>query len=190
MLRIELSIPYWDFLILNLWRCGCAKTAGKSSFNSLLGFSNFESLFLPLALPALGFVLSIPYWDFLILNPRCYEFWPAKTVSLSIPYWDFLILNRIRFHLSRGSLFSLSIPYWDFLILNQSLIGLNLCLLVVTFNSLLGFSNFESASSRKQSLRAQWLSIPYWDFLILNPTSVAIKYSFANVSFQFPIGIF
>ena len=64
-----------------------------NAFNSLLGFSNFESLVLSVV--GLGLcMLSIPYWDFLILNRKHNTFFGGTHVG--------------------------------------------------TFNSLLGFSNFES----------------------------------------------
>ena len=38
-----LSIPYWDFLVLNLHLAVSSKSS-LTPFNSLLGFSSFESL--------------------------------------------------------------------------------------------------------------------------------------------------
>ena len=42
---IILSIPYWDFLVLNLCRVGKKAFTMLKAFNSLLGFSSFESGF-------------------------------------------------------------------------------------------------------------------------------------------------
>ena len=65
-----------------------------TSFNSLLGFSSFES---PDTSPE-GVVrdkngLSIPYWDFLVLNLSVIGGASKHGNLLSIPYWDFLVLN-------------------------------------------------------------------------------------------------
>ena len=42
--------------------------ATKLTFNSLLGFSSFESVAADFAQSAIVRILSIPYWDFLVLN--------------------------------------------------------------------------------------------------------------------------
>ena len=59
----------------------------------------------------------------------------------------------------------LSIPYWDFLVLNPNTVGKEVYVMEETFNSLLGFSSFESGVSR------------------YGPGITA-------ANFQFPIGIF
>jgi len=41
--NVKLSIPYWDFLVLNLLRDFVTTPKGIFAFNSLLGFSSFES---------------------------------------------------------------------------------------------------------------------------------------------------
>ena len=84
-------------------------------FNSLLGFSSFES------------------------NKEVRER-DERKIKLSIPYWDFLVLNRASFSLGEK-------------------------IYVLTFNSLLGFSSFES------------------DIIYNGGKS-------KNLYFQFPIGIF
>ena len=38
-----LSIPYWDFLVLNLFSASTFEEIVEYTFNSLLGFSSFES---------------------------------------------------------------------------------------------------------------------------------------------------
>ena len=61
----------------------------------------------------------------------------------------------------------LSIPYWDFLVLNQGYVVIDdESRSVSSFNSLLGFSSFESAAGE------------------------AVVEAFNTMHFQFPIGIF
>ena len=63
--------------------------------------------------------LSIPYWDFLVLNRSvwCFDLSRGKA-ALSIPYWDFLVLNHLGYDFEILDSYVLSIPYWDFLVLN------------------------------------------------------------------------
>ena len=90
------------------------------TFNSLLGFSSFESVKIGNGIIGAKEKLSIPYWDFLVLNLTLLPVLGFLThIHLSIPYWDFLVLNRLS-HL----LFGLKKTF--------------------SFNSLLGFSSFES----------------------------------------------
>ena len=42
-ITVELSIPYWDFLVLNLSVYFVKNYIRSWTFNSLLGFSSFES---------------------------------------------------------------------------------------------------------------------------------------------------
>ena len=67
---------------------------------------------------------------------------------------------------------SLSIPYWDFLVLNLTTLIQKINGIIRTFNSLLGFSSFESYNVYGKFDTAKLkLSIPYWDFLVLNRSS-------------------
>ena len=85
------------------------------TFNSLLGFSSFETSKKLTGLHTAKIHLSIPYWDFLVLKPK------------SVHYRQAIYMN--------------------------------------TFNSLLGFSSFETEIKATRGLRAM-------------------------IIFQFPIGIF
>ena len=161
-----LSIPYWDFLVLNHASSVDLPLSISVTFNSLLGFSSFESI------RGWGhnvslLLLSIPYWDFLVLNLRFrvlvyfltvtfnsllgFSSFESKwtgilrmaSIRLSIPYWDFLVLNLVQAAKHQPGGGTLSIPYWDFLVLNRFCIFCRWFLLFC-------------------------LSIPYWDFLVLN----------------------
>ena len=101
------------------------------------------------------------------MNPRHGGRRRPKKNILSIPYWDFLVLNRYK-KLSKieQAIEELSIPYWDFLVLNPEIKAMREFAKKLSFNSLLGFSSFESVyilSKKPQRKKA---------------------------NFQFPIGIF
>ena len=69
------------------------------TFNSLLGFSSFETTLIYLSFVKTPMNLSIPYWDFLVLKLQGFKaLWYAPS-SLSIPYWDFLVLKPTSFDL-------------------------------------------------------------------------------------------
>ena len=67
-------------------------------FNSLLGFSSFESNGAIQEELYTQNHLSIPYWDFLVLNRRGGGGEIKCPKCLSIPYWDFLVLNLQQFY--------------------------------------------------------------------------------------------
>ena len=100
------------------------------------------------------------------MNRKAAAEYAKDAIQLSIPYWDFLVLNLAAINSNNKMLLTwLSIPYWDFLVLNHNYKTWLGAFWEYTFNSLLGFSSFESF------------------------TNVEIKTIRGN-SFQFPIGIF
>ena len=136
------------------------------TFNSLLGFSSFESKnsFSSIFSKLTTFNSLLGFSSFESWNRKIVENWFLR--YLSIPYWDFLVLNlRLRISMVQRRKSQLSIPYWDFLVLNRRLLKLLSVLRYSTFNSLLGFSSFES----------------FW---------LLLDFSAPSFSFQFPIGIF
>jgi len=92
----------------------------EKSFNSLLGFSSFES--------EEAERIIIDFYD--------------NTFNSLLGFSSFESTSPILRDTS--SLTRLSIPYWDFLVLNLTAVRRNLCTVANSFNSLLGFSSFES----------------------------------------------
>ena len=164
-----LSIPYWDFLVLNLYHL-LSPPFPKKAFNSLLGFSSFESSSPAIprtSSPLTTFNSLLGFSSFESVIPDSAE--TVKCRFLSIPYWDFLVLNLPKLSWKFKTKPILSIPYWDFLVLNQKEFPRRRRLYPTAFNSLLGFSSFESYQLPTDAkYQTSQLSIPYWDFLVLN----------------------
>ena len=128
---------------------GSGEGFGSDSFNSLLGFSSFESLQShgPSA-KCTSFNSLLGFSSFesdLDIYALC-----GEPVKLSIPYWDFLVLNQDAYSIEGDSVY---LPFNSLLGFSsfESAVANMYCVVFVdrSFNSLLGFSSFESSNSKK-----------------------------------------
>ena len=110
--------------------------------------------------------------------------------GLSIPYWDFLVLNQIIYVTSLYFLEILSIPYWDFLVLNRFIKLKVKRYRKRTFNSLLGFSSFESSGFAESFADIDESFNSLLGFSSFESYIIEDHEIDSDAHFQFPIGIF